>query len=106
MKTKLTPEVLEKASIIGDFNWKVISILYKIRAIVEAIYWQYGMRQPDKGGVDFWTEEYKREAEKAKWLGRILEGLRNEKVNQKPEGLRYLDAKENRWRTEKDVIGK
>ena len=33
MKTKLTPEVLEKASIIGDFNWKVNSIMYKIRAM-------------------------------------------------------------------------
>lgn len=75
----------------------------EIRAIVEAIYWEYAMRQPDKGGVDFWTEEYKREPEKAKWLGRILEGLRNEKINQKPDALRYLDAKENRWRTEKDV---
>ena len=37
MKTKLTPEVLEKAfykaSILGDFDWKVNYIMYKIRAM-------------------------------------------------------------------------
>lgn len=75
----------------------------EIRAIVEGIYWSFGMRQPDKGGVDFWVSEYKREGEKSKWLGRILEGLRAEKTNQ---GIRFLDAKENRWRTKEDVQGK
>jgi hypothetical protein len=78
----------------------------ELRAIVEGIYWSFGMRQPDKGGVDFWVNEYKNEAEKSKWLARILEGLRGEKIAQKPEALRYLDAKENRWRSEKDVLGK
>jgi hypothetical protein len=78
----------------------------EIRAIVEGLYWSFGMRQPDKGGVDFWVKEYKNEAEKSKWLARILEGLRGEKIAQKPEALRYLDAKENRWRSEKDVLGK
>jgi Membrane proteins related to metalloendopeptidases len=53
----------------------------EIRAIVEGIYWSFAMRQPDKKGVDFWVEEYKREGEKSKWLGRILEGLRGEKTN-------------------------
>jgi hypothetical protein len=75
----------------------------EIRAIVEGIYWSFGMRQPDKGGVDFWVEEYKREGEKSKWLGRILEGLRAEKTKQ---GIRFLDAKENRWRTKEDIQGK
>lgn len=75
----------------------------EVRAIVEGIYWSFGMRQPDKGGVDFWVEEYKREGEKSKWLGRILEGLRSEKTNQ---GIRFLDAKENRWRTKEDIQGK
>jgi murein DD-endopeptidase MepM/ murein hydrolase activator NlpD len=78
----------------------------EIRAIVEGIYWSFAMRQPDKGGVDFWVEEYKREGEKSKWLARILEGLRGEKIAQKPDALRYLDAKENRWRSEKDIQGK
>jgi len=77
----------------------------EIRAIVEGIYWSFAMRQPDKGGVDFWVEEYKREGEKSKWLARILEGLRGEKIAQKPEALRYLDAKENVWKTENDVFG-
>jgi hypothetical protein len=72
----------------------------EIRAIVEGIYWSFAMRQPDKGGVDFWVEEYKREGEKSKWLGRILEGLRKEKSDQ---GINFLDAKENRWRTKGDV---
>ena len=75
----------------------------EVRAIVEGIYWSFGMRQPDKGGVDFWVEEYKREVEKSKWLGRILEGLRAEKTKQ---GIRFLDAKENRWRTREDIQGK
>lgn len=75
----------------------------EIRAIVEGIYWSFGMRQPDKGGVDFWVEEYKREGEKSKWLGRILEGLRGEKTKQ---GIRFLDAKENRWRSKEDIQGK
>jgi hypothetical protein len=75
----------------------------EIRAIVEGIYWSFGMRQPDKSGVDFWVAEYKREGEKSKWLGRILEGLRSEKTNQ---GIRFLDAKENRWRTKEDIQGK
>ena len=75
----------------------------EVRAIVEGIYWSFGMRQPDKGGVDFWVEEYKREGEKSKWLGRILEGLRGEKTKQ---GIRFLDAKENRWRTREDIQGK
>jgi hypothetical protein len=75
----------------------------EIRAIVEGIYWSFAMRQPDKGGVDFWVEEYKREGEKSKWLGRILEGLRKEKSDQ---GIGFLDAKENRWRTKGDVQGK
>jgi hypothetical protein len=78
----------------------------ELRAIVEGIYWSFGMRQPDKQGVDFWLSEYNREAEKSKWLARILEGLRGEKIAQKPEALRYLDARENRWRSEKDVLGK
>jgi murein DD-endopeptidase MepM/ murein hydrolase activator NlpD len=77
----------------------------EIRAIVEGIYWSFAMRQPDKGGVDFWVEEYKREGEKSKWLARILEGLRGEKIAQKPEALRYLDAKENVWKTKNDVFG-
>jgi hypothetical protein len=72
----------------------------EIRAIVEGLYWSFAMRQPDKGGVDFWVEEYKREGEKSKWLGRILEGLRKEKSDQ---GINFLDAKENRWRTKGDV---
>jgi hypothetical protein len=72
----------------------------EIRAIVEGIYWSFGMRQPDKSGVDFWVEEYKKEGEKSKWLGRILEGLRKEKSDQ---GINFLDAKENRWRTKGDV---
>lgn len=75
----------------------------EIRAIVEGIYWSFGMRQPDKGGVDFWVEEYKREGEKSKWLGRILEGLRGEKTKQ---GIRFLDAKENKWRSKEDIQGK
>ncbi len=75
----------------------------EIRAIVEGIYWSFGMRKPDSDGVNFWTEEYKKEAEKAKWLGRILEGLRGEKVKQ---GIEFLDARENRWRSKKDVQGK
>ena len=75
----------------------------EIRAIVEGIYWSFGMRQPDKDGVDFWIEEYKREGEKSKWLNRILEGLRAEKTKQ---GIRFLDAKENRWRTKEDIQGK
>jgi hypothetical protein len=75
----------------------------EIRAIVEGIYWSFAMRQPDKGGVDFWVEEYKREGEKSKWLGRILEGLRKEKSDQ---GINFLDAKENRWRTKGDIQGK
>jgi hypothetical protein len=76
----------------------------ELRAIVEGIYWSFGMRQPDKNGVDFWVKEYRNETEKSKWLARILEGLRVEKIAQKPEALRYLDAKENRWRSEKDVL--
>jgi len=76
----------------------------ELRAIVEGIYWSFGMRQPDKQGVDFWLSEYKREAEKSKWLARILEGLRGEKIAQKPEALRYLDARENRWKTKSDVL--
>lgn len=75
----------------------------EIRAIVEGIYWSFAMRQPDKGGVDFWVEEYKREGEKSKWLNRILEGLRGEKTEQ---GIRFLDAKENRWRSKEDIQGK
>ncbi len=78
----------------------------ELRAIVEGIYWSFGMRQPDKDGVDFWVKEYKNEAEKSKWLARILEGLRGEKIAQKPEALRYLDAKTNTWKTEKDVLGR
>jgi hypothetical protein len=61
------------------------------------------MRQPDKGGVDFWVEEYKREGEKSKWLGRILEGLRGEKTKQ---GIGFLDAEKNIWRTKGDIQGK
>jgi murein DD-endopeptidase MepM/ murein hydrolase activator NlpD len=76
----------------------------EIRAIVEGIYWSFAMRQPDKQGVLYWISEYSKEPEKAKWLSRILEGLRSEKTNQKPEPLRFLDAKTNVWRTEKDVL--
>jgi len=72
----------------------------EIRAIVEGIYWSFAMRQPDKGGVDFWVEEYKREGEKSKWLARILEGLRGEKTKQ---GIGFLDAEKNVWRTKGDV---
>ena len=75
----------------------------EIRAIVEGIYWSFAMRQPDKGGVDFWVEEYKREGEKSKWLGRILEGLRGEKTEQ---GIGFLDAEKNVWRTKGDIQGK
>jgi|GEM_PF-3335601 len=75
----------------------------EIRAIVEGIYWSFAMRQPDKGGVDFWVEEYKREGEKSKWLGRILEGLRGEKTKQ---GIGFLDAEKNVWRTKDDIQGK
>ena len=75
----------------------------EIRAIVEGIYWSFAMRQPDTKGVDFWVEEYKREGEKSKWLGRILEGLRGEKTKQ---GIKFLDAEENRWRTKGDIQGK
>ena len=75
----------------------------EIRAIVEGIYWSFAMRQPDKEGVDFWVEEYKREGEKSKWLGRILEGLRGEKTKQ---GIGFLDAKKNVWRTKGDIQGK
>ena len=75
----------------------------EIRAIVEGIYWSFAMRQPDKGGVDFWVEEYKREGEKSKWLGRILEGLRGEKTKQ---GIGFLDAEKNVWRTKGDIQGK
>jgi hypothetical protein len=75
----------------------------EIRAIVEGIYWSFAMRQPDKGGVDFWVEEYKREGEKSKWLNRILEGLRGEKTKQ---GIRFLDAEKNVWRTKEDIQGK
>jgi hypothetical protein len=75
----------------------------EIRAIVEGIYWSFAMRQPDKGGVDFWVEEYKREEEKSKWLGRILEGLRGEKTKQ---GIGFLDAEKNVWRTKGDIQGK
>ena len=75
----------------------------EIRAIVEGIYWSFAMRQPDKQGVDFWVEEYKREGEKSKWLGRILEGLRGEKTKQ---GIRFLDAEKNVWRTKEDIQGK
>lgn len=75
----------------------------EIRAIVEGIYWSFAMRQPDKGGVDFWVEEYKREGEKSKWLGRILEGLRGEKTKQ---GIGFLDAEKNIWRTKGDIQGK
>lgn len=75
----------------------------EIRAIVEGIYWSFAMRQPDKQGVDFWVEEYKREGEKSKWLGRILEGLRGEKTKQ---GIRFLDAEKNIWRTKEDIQGK
>lgn len=75
----------------------------EVRAIVEGIYWSFAMRQPDKGGVDFWVEEYKREGEKSKWLGRILEGLRKEKSDQ---GIGFLDAKENKWKTKGDIQGK
>jgi hypothetical protein len=75
----------------------------EIRAIVEGIYWSFAMRQPDKGGVDFWVEEYKREGEKSKWLGRILEGLRGEKTKQ---GIGFLDAEKNVWKTKGDIQGK
>lgn len=75
----------------------------EIRAIVEGIYWSFAMRQPDKGGVDFWVEEYKREGEKSKWLNRILEGLRGEKTKQ---GIGFLDAEKNIWRTKGDIQGK
>ncbi len=75
----------------------------ELRAIVEGIYWSFAMRQPDKNGVDFWVEEYKREGEKSKWLGRILEGLRGEKTKQ---GIKFLDAEKNVWRTEGDIKGK
>lgn len=75
----------------------------EIRAIVEGLYWSFAMRQPDKGGVDFWVEEYKREGEKSKWLGRILEGLRGEKTKQ---GIGFLDAEKNVWRTKGDIQGK
>jgi hypothetical protein len=75
----------------------------EIRAIVEGIYWSFAMRQPDNGGVDFWVEEYKREGEKSKWLGRILEGLRGEKTKQ---GIGFLDAEKNVWRTKGDIQGK
>lgn len=72
----------------------------EIRAIVEGIYWSFAMRQPDTKGVDFWVEEYKREGEKSKWLGRILEGLRGEKTKQ---GIGFLDAEKNVWRTKGDI---
>jgi hypothetical protein len=75
----------------------------EIRAIVEGIYWSFAMRQPDKQGVDFWVEEYKREGEKSKWLNRILEGLRGEKTKQ---GIKFLDAEKNVWRTEGEIKGK
>jgi hypothetical protein len=75
----------------------------EIRAIVEGIYWSFAMRQPDKSGVDFWVEEYKREGEKSKWLNRILEGLRGEKTKQ---GIGFLDAEKNVWRTKGDIQGK
>ena len=75
----------------------------QIREIVEGIYWSFAMRQPDTKGVDFWVEEYKREGEKSKWLGRILEGLRGEKTKQ---GIKFLDAEKNVWRTEGDIKGK
>ena len=70
--------------------------------IVESIYWSFGMRKPDKGGVDYWVNEKKNEPETSKWMARIMEGLRKEKTNQ---GIRYLDAQENRWRSEDDVCG-
>ena len=75
----------------------------EIKAIVEGIYWSFAMRQPDTKGVNFWVEEYKREGEKSKWLGRILEGLRGEKTEQ---GIGFLDAEKNVWRTKNDIQGK
>lgn len=74
----------------------------EVKAIVEALYWSFGKRQPDTEGVSFWTDEYFREGEKSKWTNRILEGLRKEKVNQ---GIRFLDADLDRWRTLADVKG-
>lgn len=72
------------------------------RDIVESIYWSFGHRKPDTGGVDFWVREKNIEPETSKWMARIMEGLRKEKDEQ---GIRFLDAKENRWRSEVDVCG-
>ena len=72
----------------------------EIRAIVEGIYWSFAMRQPDTKGISYWVSEYSKEPEKAKWLGRILEGLRKEKSDQ---GINFLDAEKNVWKTKGDV---
>jgi hypothetical protein len=73
----------------------------EVKAIVESLYWSFGKRQPDTDGVNFWIDEYFREGEKAKWTNRILEGLRKEKVKQ---GIRFLDADLDRWRTKEDIL--
>jgi len=74
----------------------------EVRSIVEALYWKIALREPDKGGVDFWVGEYFKENQKSVWMGRIMEGFNLEKESQ---NLRFYDAKNRRWRSEEDVKG-
>lgn len=77
--------------------------IQETKDIVESLYWSFGLRKPDAQGVDFWVNEKKNEPQTSRWMARIMEGLREEKTNQ---GIRYFDAKENRWRSEDDVCGR